>query len=233
MQWIDALLQGLMLGGLYALFAAGLSLMFGVMRLVNVAHGDFIVLSAFVVVGLLQALHIESLLLASLLVVPLMAAFGYVLQRVVLNPTLGGDMLRPVLVTFGLSVIVQNALLQAASADARRLQAGGLEHVSLPLFGPLALGAFPLLTFGLAVLTIVLLQALLYRTALGRSLRAVADDGEHGRPPASRPLARSDDQAVLLNGLGDGLRHARDSRLCGSRIERLAHARPDQLVVLE
>jgi branched-chain amino acid transport system permease protein len=178
MQWIDALLQGLMLGGLYALFAAGLSLMFGVMRLVNVAHGDFIVLSAFVVVGLLQALHIESLLLASLLVVPLMAGFGYGLQRLVLNPTLGGDMLRPVLVTFGLSVIVQNALLQGASADARRLQAGGLEHVSLPLFGPLAVGAFPLLTFGLAVLAIVLLQALLYRTALGRALRAVADDGE-------------------------------------------------------
>lgn len=178
MQWIDALLQGLMLGGLYALFAAGLSLMFGVMRLVNVAHGDFIVLAAFVVVGLLQALHIESLLVASLLVVPLMAALGYALQRLVLNPTLGGDMLRPVLVTFGLSVIVQNALLQGASADARRLQAGGLEHVSLPLLGPLAVGAFPLLTFGLAVATIVLLQGLLYRTALGRSLRAVADDGE-------------------------------------------------------
>src|ERR1700753_3562856 len=120
MTWINAIVQGVLVGGLYALFAAGLSLIFGVMRLVNIAHGDLIVASsslAWVFVHLPGLHPLASLLLAA----PIAAAFGYALQRGVLNHTLGKDILLPLLVTFGLSVIVQNGLLQVFSADTRKL----------------------------------------------------------------------------------------------------------------
>ena len=101
MEWVNAILQGVLLGGLYALFAAGLSLIFGVMRLVNIAHGDLIVLAAYLALVATQALGIGPLT-ALLLVVPAMAAIGYALQRGLLNRTLGDDLLPPLLVTFGL-----------------------------------------------------------------------------------------------------------------------------------
>jgi branched-chain amino acid transport system permease protein len=108
MEWVNTLLQGILLGGLYAMFAVGLSLMFGVMRLVNIAHGDFIVLAAYL--ALLVVNHLGVSPLASLVVVvPLMFAFGYALQRLLLNRTLGQDILAPLLVTFGLSIIVPTA----------------------------------------------------------------------------------------------------------------------------
>lgn len=110
MDWINAIIQGALLGGLYALFAAGLSLIFGVMRLVNIAHGDLIVLSAYVALTTSVGLGLNPLL-ALVIVVPVMAAFGYALQRLILNRTMGDDLLPPLLVTFGLSVIIQNALL--------------------------------------------------------------------------------------------------------------------------
>ena len=102
MEWVDTLLQGVLLGGLYALFATGLSLIFGVMRLVNIAHGDLIVLAAFVALVVTQGLGLHPLL-SLLVVVPAMASVGYGLQRGLLNRTLGGDILPPLLVTFGLS----------------------------------------------------------------------------------------------------------------------------------
>jgi branched-subunit amino acid ABC-type transport system permease component len=114
---LDAVIQGILLGGLYGLYAAGLSLVFGIMRLVNIAHGDFIVLAAFFVIAFQKFLSIGSPFTALLVVVPLMFIFGYVLQRFVLNQVVGDDILRPVLVTFGLSVITQNGLLQAFSAE--------------------------------------------------------------------------------------------------------------------
>src|SRR6187551_2479934 len=123
MEWLNTFVQGSLLGGIYALFAIGLSLSFGVMRLVNIAHGDLIVLAAYAALSVVNITGFHPL--ASLLVVvPLMAVFGYALQRGVLNSVLGGDLLPPVLVTFGLSIIIQNALLEAYSADARRLQSG-------------------------------------------------------------------------------------------------------------
>ena len=111
MDWINAIVQGTLLGGLYALFAAGLSLVFGVMRLVNIAHGDLIVLGAYLGLSTTLVLGIHPLM-ALLIVVPLMAGIGYVLQRGILNQTLGTDILPPILVTFGLSVIIQNGLMQ-------------------------------------------------------------------------------------------------------------------------
>src|ERR1700730_17424947 len=134
MEWLNTILQGVLLGGLYAMFAAGLSLIFGVMALVNIAHGDLIVLAAYVALVTVQALGVNPLV-SLLVVVPVMAAIGYALQRGLLNRTLGDDLLPPLLVTFGLSVIIQNGLLEAFNADSRRLQAGAIEVASLQV-GP-------------------------------------------------------------------------------------------------
>src|SRR5512145_1219107 len=144
--WLNTLLQGIMLGGLYALFAAGLSLIFGIMRLVNLAHGDLIVLAAFVMLVVTSALGLDPFL-AALLAAPVLFAFGYALQHLLLNRTLGGDILPPLLVTFGLSIIVQNGLLEAFSADSQRLKAGAIETASISIGGGLAIGTMQLLTF--------------------------------------------------------------------------------------
>ena len=174
MDWLNAIVQGTLLGGLYALFAAGLSLIFGVMRLVNIAHGDFIVLAAYL--GLTTvAMSGMHPLVALVVVVPLMALIGYVLQRGILNLTLGDDLLPPLLVTFGLSVIIQNALLVGYTADPQKINAGTLETASVSI-GGLSLGILPLLTYGMAVLVIAGLQFTFYRTALGRAFRAVSDN---------------------------------------------------------
>src|SRR5215471_789694 len=109
MQWLNIVLQGVLTGGLYAMFAAGLSLIFGVMRLVNIAHGDLIVLAAYIALMASAALGINPLL-SLIVVVPAMALIGYVLQRGLLNRTIGDDLLPPLLVTFGLSIITQNGL---------------------------------------------------------------------------------------------------------------------------
>ena len=177
LDWINVIVQGVLVGGLYAMFAAGLSLIFGIMRLVNIAHGDLIVLAAYLALVAAQTLGIGPLP-ALLIVAPLMGLIGYVLQRLVLNRTLGDDLLPPLLVTFGLSVIIQNGLLEVFSADSRRLQAGAIEVASFPVAEGIAIGALPLLSFLVAVAMIVGLQVVLYRTALGRAFRAAADDAE-------------------------------------------------------
>lgn len=176
MEWVNAIVQGTLLGGLYALFAAGLSLIFGVMRLVNIAHGDMIVLGAYLGLSVTTILGVHPLL-ALIIVVPCMAIIGYVLQRGILNQTLGGDLLPPLLVTFGLSVILQNALLEIYSADPQKMNAGALETASVPI-GGLSLGVLPLLTFAIAVAVIAGLQWTFYRTALGRAFRATSDNQE-------------------------------------------------------
>jgi branched-chain amino acid transport system permease protein len=174
--WLDAIVQGILLGGLYALFATGLSLIFGVMRLVNLAHGDFSILAAFIAVVAVQTLELNPLL-ALVVVAPVMAGVGYALQRLVLNRLLGRGILPAVLVTFGLSIVIQNGLLETFSADSRRLNPGGIETAGLPLGGGLAVGWFPLLTFAVAVLLLVALQLALRRSAIGRAFRAASDDG--------------------------------------------------------
>ncbi len=175
MDWLNSIVQGVLVGGLYAMFAAGLSLIFGVMRLVNIAHGDFVVLAAYLALVVTQALGIGPL--ASLLVIaPLMALIGYGLQRWLLNRTLGDDLLPPLLVTFGLSVIIQNGLLEVFSPDSRKLQAGAIETATIPLSPDLSIGVLPLLQFLVAVAMIGGLQALFYRTSWGRALRATSDD---------------------------------------------------------
>src|SRR4249919_977271 len=143
MQWFNIVLQGVLIGGLYAMFAAGLSLIFGVMRLVNIAHGDLIVLAAYIALIASAALGINPLL-SLIVVVPAMALIGYVLQRGLLNRTIGDDLLPPLLVTFGLSIIIQNGLLEVFTADSQRLKAGPIETASISLGDGIALGTMQL-----------------------------------------------------------------------------------------
>ncbi len=175
-EWANALVQGVLLGGLYALFAAGLSLIFGVMRLVNIAHGDLIVLAAYIGLSTTMMLGVHPFV-ALLIVMPVMAGIGYALQRGLLNQALGDDILPPLLVTFGLSVIIQNALLEGYSADPQKLNGGVIETASISL-GGLAVGILPLLTFAIAVAVIAVLQWVFYSTGLGRGFRAVSDNQE-------------------------------------------------------
>lgn len=174
MDWLNAIVQGTLLGGLYALFAAGLSLIFGVMRLVNIAHGDLIVLAAYLGLTVTTATGMHPLL-ALLIVVPTMGVIGYVLQRGLLNQTLGDDLLPPLLVTFGLSVILQNVLLEIYTADPQKMDAGALETASFAV-GGLTLGVLPVLTFGVAIVVIWGLQWTFYHTSIGRAFRAVSDN---------------------------------------------------------
>ncbi len=174
---IEVVIQGLLLGGLYALFALGLSLMFGVMRLTNTAQGDFIVLAAFGAIAAVSMLA-WSPWLAGAVLLPLSFAFGYAVQRWVLNGTLGKDPLPSLVVTFGLSIVIQNALLEVFSADPRSLESGGLNLHSIRLGDSLAIGTLPLLIFLTALAATFALQQLFQRTAIGRAFRAVSDDRE-------------------------------------------------------
>lgn len=176
MDYLNTILQGTLLGGLYALYAAGLALIFGVMRLINLAHGDLTVLAAFVLLAMVSALGLP-LPVALLILLPFAFALGWGLQRVLLNRTLGDDILLPLLVTFGLSIVIQNGLLVMFSADSRKLSLGAIETASINL-GGLTFGVVPMLTFIVAVLVIGALSYIFYGTSLGRTLRATSDSTE-------------------------------------------------------
>jgi len=148
-----------------------------VMRLVNIAHGDFIVAGSYLAWILVRATGLHPLV-SLILVIPIAAIFGYVLQMVIFNRTLGKDILPPLLVSFGLSVILQNLLLETFTADSRKLDAGALETGSFNILPGVAIGYFPLLMIATAIAVIAGLQYMFYRTALGRSFRATSDDKE-------------------------------------------------------
>lgn len=174
-EWINTVLQGVLLGGLYALFAAGLSLSFGVMRMINIAHGDMIVFAGYAAVTVVTLLNLPPAL-AIVIVVPALALLGYAAQRFVFNRTLGDDVLRPLLLTFGLSIVIQNALLQVFSADVRGLDIGALATANLDLGHNIAFGVLPLLVMLTAVATIAALQWVFRHTRVGRAFRATSDD---------------------------------------------------------
>jgi branched-chain amino acid transport system permease protein len=175
--WIDTLVQGLMLGGLYAIFALGQALIFGVMRLTNTAHGDFIVLGAFMAFALASGLGLNPFVAGALLL-PLAFGFGYALQRFPLNRTLGRDPLPSLVVTFGLAIVIQNGLQEAFTADPRSIDSMGLNIRSLAITDQLSVGVLPLLIFIVALLCAGALQWMSQRTAVGRAFRAVSDDRE-------------------------------------------------------
>jgi branched-chain amino acid transport system permease protein len=177
--WIATIVQGVLLGGLYALFAMGQSLIFGVMRLTNTAHGDFIILAAFGVFSLSVAVGLPPAAapwVALALMLPLAFGAGYGLQRFVLNRTLGKDPLPSLVVTFGLAIVIQNLLQEIYTADPRSIESGGLNTASVTLGAGVTVGVLPLLTFAMAVAIAIGMQALFGRTSIGRAFRAVSDD---------------------------------------------------------
>ena len=180
MEWVNAVVQGVLLGGVFALFATGLSLAFGIMRLANLAHGTLALLAAFIAYSIVDATGVNPLV-ALFAVVPTMFVVGYVLERGLLNFTLGSDPLPAILVTFGLAVVIENLLLEHYSADARGLDAGSIESASIHVTDDIAIGWFPLMTLAVAVGVLAILYMLFAHTRAGRAFRAISDDRETGR----------------------------------------------------
>lgn len=192
MTWVNAVVQGVLLGGQYALLACGLSLVFGVMRIVNLAHGALAVTAAYLTLWLSQQTPLPVWLCLVLAVV-VFSGVGYALQRGLLNRALGGGELAPLLVTFGLAVIVVNLLQEVATANSRSISIGDLATSSITIADGLSIGVFALLTLVVAVALICLIQLFLSRTAVGRAMRATSDD-----PGAARLMGIDDRHMYAL-----------------------------------
>src|SRR5271155_331868 len=178
MAWGNAIIQGGLTGGLYALFACGLSLMFGVMKVVNLAHGDLAVVAGYIAIGVITVTHIP-VLWSFIIVVPVMALLGYVLQRTLIQSALDRSVLTTLMVTFGLSVVIENGLLQFFTANTRGIGAGlALVTDSFSIGSQIQIGYLPLVIFVVAVVVLLGLQYFLSRSKYGRLIRAVADDKE-------------------------------------------------------
>jgi branched-chain amino acid transport system permease protein len=178
MAWVNAIIQGVLTGGLYALFACGLSLMFGVMKVVNLAHGDLAVVAGYVAIGIIAVIHIP-VLWSFVIVVPLMAALGYALQRTILQGALDRSVLTTLIVTFGLSVVIENGLLQFFTANTRGIGTGlPLLTDSFSIGSQIQIADLLVVIFAVAVVVLLGLQYFLSRSKYGRLIRAVADDKE-------------------------------------------------------
>ena len=178
MEWVNDVIQGILTGGLYALFACGLSLMFGVMKVVNLAHGDLAVVGGYVALGVIAITHVP-VLWSFVIVVPIMAAFGYVLQRTLIQAALDRSVLTTLLVTFGLSVVIENALLQFVNADSHSLGVNNsIITASFSIGSQIEIAYLDLLILAVAVVVLLGLQYFLSATKYGRLIRAVADDKE-------------------------------------------------------
>lgn len=177
MIWINQILQGILLGGYYAVLACGLSMMFGVMRIINLAHGDLAVLAAFLIWLMTQQLGMP-IALALFVVILAMGLFGAVLQRTVLERSLRSGILVPLLSTFGLSIVIENLLFSGFGADTRSLAPaiGSLAYDSWSISDEIYVGRLSVLIFVAALVLLAGLQLVLSRTALGRALRATAEN---------------------------------------------------------
>lgn len=172
--FVELLIAGVMIGSLYALFALGLSLSLGVMKMINLAHGDFIVLGAYLAGATMSATGWPALA-TIVVVVPAMFAIGWLLQAGLLNRVVGTHELSPLLVTFGLSVVIQNVLMEVFTANTRSLPTGDLALQGLSL-GGVSVGVLPLLIAAVSVSLYAATHLIVARTHLGRQARAVADD---------------------------------------------------------
>jgi branched-chain amino acid transport system permease protein len=177
MSLLNALLQGIMLGGLFAMAALGLSIAFGVLRVVNLAHGEIMTLGAYLAAVTLSTLGI-NVWLSLLIVVPLMGFIGYWLQRIVLQRALRLGELSPLLVTFGISIIIPNALIELFTNNKKPIPTGNLAVQSITIVDGVTIGVLPLLTLVAAVVLIAATQLFLARTRMGRYMRAAADDSD-------------------------------------------------------
>jgi branched-chain amino acid transport system permease protein len=180
MVWVNAVVQGILVGGLYALFATGLSLAFGVMRFVNLAHGDLAILAAFFTLSLSSTLKINPLV-ALLIVLPVALIVGYVLQRVVFDRVVGVDPAFQIVATFGLGVVIQNVLLEKYTADTRGLNIGKLATSSITVNDKIGIGWMPLITLLAAIFVLGGLALFIGRTKIGRAFRATSDDLDAAR----------------------------------------------------
>jgi branched-chain amino acid transport system permease protein len=180
MVWTNAIIQGIFLGGLYSLFATGLSLSFGVMRLVNLAHGDLAIFAAFMTLSISTSLKINPLV-ALLIVLPAAFVVGYLLQLVVFDRVVGVDPAFQIVATFGLGIVIQNALLEKYTADTRGLNIGRLKTSTIKVNDTIGIGWLPLFTFITAVVVLGSLALFLKRTKLGRAFRATSDDPDAAR----------------------------------------------------
>jgi branched-chain amino acid transport system permease protein len=180
MVWTNAIIQGVLLGGLYALFATGLSLSFGVMRLVNLAHGDLAIFAAFMTLSISTSMKINPLV-ALLIVLPAAFVVGYLLQLVVFDRVVGVDPAFQIVATFGLGIVIQNALLEKYTADTRGLNVGTLKTSTIKINDTIGIGWLPLLTFITAVVVLGSLALFLKHTKLGRAFRATSDDPDAAR----------------------------------------------------
>lgn len=178
MAWVNAIIQGTLTGGLYALFACGLSLLFGVMKVVNLAHGDLAVVGAYIGIGVIAVTHMPFLWSIPVVCV-LMAVLGYVLQRSVIQAALSRGELITLIVTFGLSIVIENGLQQFFTANTRGIGVGSsLVTASFSIGSQIQIGWLPVIIFALAVVVLLVLQYFLTASKYGRLIRAVADDRE-------------------------------------------------------
>jgi len=177
MTLLNILVEGTLIGGFYALFACGLSLMFGVMKVINLAHGDMAVVAGYVAVFLAPKWHVAEVW-SFLIVVPLFAVLGYVVQRTLLQKSIDRDPFTTLLVTFGLSVVIENLLLAIYSANGQSVNIGSLVSKSFQLNSSTYVSYVALSVLGAAVLVLGVLQLFLSRTNTGRVIRAVSDDRE-------------------------------------------------------
>jgi branched-chain amino acid transport system permease protein len=177
MTWVNDVIQGILLGGYYGIIACGLALMFGVMRIINLAHGDIAVLGAYLIYLLLEHWNVSPLI-GLLPVLPVMLLLGYLLQRLVLQRSLRSGLLTPLLATFGLSIVIQNVLEQTFSPDVRSLgqDTGSLVTAAWKINSEISISALSALIFGAAVLIFAAVQLFLSRTNAGRRMRATAED---------------------------------------------------------
>jgi branched-chain amino acid transport system permease protein len=187
MVWLDLLINGICLGGLYGVLGVGLALVVGVMRFVNISHGEFIVMAAFV--GVFASAQLPGVNPLWLLV-PVAVLFflvGYGVQAVLFNRVVTApDFLGPILLTFGASIVLQNVMFELFGTNVRSLTAGGLARLSIQI-GSLSIGVLPLITLGLAILFFVGLQVVIGRTGFGRAIRATADNRDVARLMGVQP----------------------------------------------
>jgi branched-chain amino acid transport system permease protein len=178
MAWVNAIIQGLLTGGLYALFACGLSLMFGVMKVVNLAHGDLAIVAGYLAVGVIAITNMPVLWTIPVVVV-LMAIIGYILQRSIIQAAISRGELITLIVTFGLSIVIENGLQQFFTANSRGLGVGdSFITASFSIGSQITIAWLNLAIFVLAIIVLLGLQQYLSFSKYGRLIRAVADDRE-------------------------------------------------------
>ncbi|MGD0852472.1 MAG: branched-chain amino acid ABC transporter permease [Acidimicrobiales bacterium] len=177
MIWVNVIVSGVLLGGFYALFACGLSLMFGVMKIINLAHGDMAVVAGYTAVFLVPKFHLPEVW-SFLIVVPVFALLGYVVQRTLFQKSIERDPFTTLLVTFGLSVVIENLLLEIYTANAQSINIGSLIAKSWQVNQTIYVSYLSLTVLIVSVVVLGALQLFLSRTSTGRQIRAVSDDRE-------------------------------------------------------